>query len=105
MIESALMRGDDVPERWTLVKHIVPGERKIALRRRSRTIFQRQIRHHPRAKVELANVWRWIVAVRPHDIARHKLRRGEDHARCVKSTWVSSFLIERDDVNADIGWY
>src|SRR5262245_8155955 len=99
------MRRDDITERRALVKNVIPGEWKITLRTRPRTILQRQISDHPRAKMKLSNVRRRIVAIRPHDVARHKLRRRKDHARRVESARILSFLIERDDVNTAVSRY
>src|ERR1041385_1919740 len=103
-LDSALVRGHDIPERWALVKNVVPRKRKIA-RPALRPIFQRQVRDHPRAKMKLRNVPRRIVAIRPHDVARDKLRRGKDHVLRMKTTRLSAIVIERDDIDTVVCRY
>src|SRR5689334_7167970 len=89
-IETALMRRNDVTKRRALVKNVVPRERKITSRGRLRPVFQREVRHHPGAKMKLGDVRGRIVSIRPHDIASHELWRREDHALRVKATRSSS---------------
>ena len=84
-VDAALVRGDDVAERFAFVEHVVPGERKVARRAGFRTIFQRQVSDHPRAELKLGDVPRRILAVRADHVPRDELRRGEDHALRAKA--------------------
>src|SRR6185369_1877282 len=98
-IDPTLVCRHHIAERRTLVKNIVPSEWKIAWRAGLRPISQRQIRDHPRAKLKLRDVRRRVLAIRPHHLPRHELRRREDHALRMKPARLTSIVIDRDDVN------
>src|SRR5713226_3024946 len=59
VIDVALMCRHHVSKGWTLDEDVVPGHRKAA---RRGTIAQGDVRHHPRAVSELADVgWRRLA--------------------------------------------
>ena len=64
------------------------------------SILQRQIRHHPRAKLKLSDVRRRVLSIRPDHVARHEVWRREDHSLRVETTWMFPFSIESDDIDA-----
>src|SRR5687767_5828734 len=101
MITAALMSRDHVSERRALVKHVVPGEREIAWRL-FRPIAQREVRHHPRSKLELRDVRRRVIAIRPYHVTRHELRRSEDYSARWKTARIASLSIHGDHFNAAI---
>jgi len=50
--------------------------------------------------MKLGNVWRWVVAIRPYDIARDELWRREDHTIRMKAARCMPVAINRNYIDA-----
>src|SRR5690348_2846631 len=92
------MRCDDVTERLAFVKHVVPGERKVA-RVVFRAILEREVCDHPRPELKPGDVGRWVFFVRTNQIAGDELRRREDHVTSAVTARCSAVVIERRDLD------
>src|SRR5437868_4068324 len=75
-IKATLVRRDNVAQRRAVIKNIVPRQRKTVT---FRPVLQKQIGHQPRAILELGDVARGIVSIRPQQIACKKMGRREDN--------------------------
>src|SRR2546423_13443874 len=98
-VESALVRGDDVAERRTLVQNVVPryGEAETG----ARPLFQKKIRDHPRTILELRDVRRAAaLSVRLDEVLRQKLRRGEDDPVGPEAERTTPVVRHGDDLDA-----
>ena len=93
------MSRDDISERGAFVKHVVPREREAETL--PRAVFEEEVRHHPRAVVELARVrGHAALAVGTQEVTREELRRGEDDALRAEADGTAPVVTDRDDIDA-----
>ena len=91
------MRGGNVAERLALVNHVVPREREAAA---LRPVFQKKIRHHPRAVLKFLDARRDVFAIRANQIPSQEMRCSKDHTVCMKADGRLAFVVQGDHIDA-----
>src|SRR6266851_295955 len=90
------MGSNHVPERRTLVRNVVPREGKSPI---LWSVFQKQIRYHPRTVLEFGEMRRSVFAIRANQIAAEKVRRGEYNLTSVNPRGAPALVINRNHIN------
>src|SRR5215475_7706827 len=98
MILPELMRCDYVAQRRTLIKHVIPCERKVTSRT-LRSILQSKVGYHPRSKLKFANMSRWVVAIWSNHVSSCELRRCKDYRIGGELAGGSSVAIQCNDLD------
>src|SRR5438093_9886498 len=86
-----------IPEPRTLIRHVIPRERKSSI---FWSVSQKQIRHHPGAVLKLTCVRRWTLPIRTNHVIAQEVRRREDYVVRVKTHGALALVIDGDHIDA-----